>query len=338
MGGGPVRQGTDLLGGLSLRVSLPYSTPMPTKLHKEGLENFWYFVQERHNVYYKRFVLGKPQPWTKDPILQQYHFTNVYRELDRGTLYLTEEIIKQYQPVWKGHEGSLLFNILIYRLFNHIPTYKFLLSHNHYGPFVLGHWHWKKMAKALKAWNAMDYQVFTSAFTVTGNPFGGFHSKIDNICWLIDWLQSYLQQGGHKASYKNWEKIWHAPNMAEAFKEVKSMKGFGAFLAYEIVVDLNYAHARWGEDSFVNTGPGAYRGLRYIFPTIERRDGGSGIRWLHSHQPRIVHGKQLSLRNIEHSLCEYQKYRKFQTGTVRGRQRKFLGPKAKELPGQRRKI
>lgn len=291
-------------------------------VNEEVLADFWYFVQERHNIWYRRFVNKDDRPWTKDKTLRDYFFTNVYRELDRGSLYLTEEILcKIKKPQDK------LFNILIYRYFNHIPTYEFLTGDLGYVP--LGDWRWKIEAKRLKKWKAKGNQVFTSAFTVTGNRFGGFEDKIDNVCWLIDWLQNEIYP------HDNWKRIWNAKTMEDAFTQVKLLKGFGAFLAYEIVIDINYGHGRWGEDNFVNTGPGAYRGLTHVFHGLERRQGSRAIRWLWKRQPVVHHGSRLSLRNIEHSLCEYQKYVKRREGKRGGRARQFTNPSNRPLPGRR---
>jgi hypothetical protein len=37
---------------------------------------------------------GKPKPWTNDPILQQYKFTNIFREDDRVTIWLRDHVRK----------------------------------------------------------------------------------------------------------------------------------------------------------------------------------------------------------------------------------------------------
>jgi len=53
-------------------------------LDAESLDLFWQFIAERQKVWYRRVVEGRPAPWTDDDILQEYRFTNVYRELDPG--------------------------------------------------------------------------------------------------------------------------------------------------------------------------------------------------------------------------------------------------------------
>lgn len=75
--------------------------------------SFIAFVIERYRIYERR-AAGKPQPWTKDPILKQYKFCNVYRELDRVTMWLAEhwrEPQRNYPDLW--------FAMVVARLINH---------------------------------------------------------------------------------------------------------------------------------------------------------------------------------------------------------------------------
>ena len=55
------------------------------------LETFWYWINERQRIYDMR-AAGQAKPWTKDEILQQYKFTNAFRQLDRGTVALTNAL------------------------------------------------------------------------------------------------------------------------------------------------------------------------------------------------------------------------------------------------------
>src|SRR6185369_16818331 len=47
------------------------------------------FITERHAVYKMR-AAGFEKPWTKDKILQRYRFCNVYRELDKVTVWIRD--------------------------------------------------------------------------------------------------------------------------------------------------------------------------------------------------------------------------------------------------------
>src|SRR5271167_851059 len=47
------------------------------------------FIRERHAIWWRK-EHGESKPWTEDPILQQYRFTNIYRELDTVTIWIRE--------------------------------------------------------------------------------------------------------------------------------------------------------------------------------------------------------------------------------------------------------
>lgn len=307
-------------------------TPMLEQMNVKAFRRFWRFVNERQLIWYRRFVEKKKAPWTKNLTLREFQFTNVYRELDRGTLYLTQQIYPACD-----NPKDMLFNIVIYRLFNHIPTYEFLCrsraKRGELKPFVAGTWTWGPMARELRRWNDNGNQVFTSAFTVTGAAFAGSASKIDNISYLIEEIQHFLY-------YKDlqwWKEVWNAKNMKDAWDKIRKIRGFGPFLAYELVIDINYAHRRWGEDSFVNPGPGAKRGINAIYPDVHRvPDYIDTIKHLKKIQHRMLPKEfpysdkvpaDMTLRNIEHSLCEFSKYEKRRKGIRTGRARSFTPSK-----------
>ena len=55
-------------------------------------DTYWRFAAERQAIFFRRFA-GAPAPWTDDPILQRYKFTNAYRASDRVSQYLIREVI-----------------------------------------------------------------------------------------------------------------------------------------------------------------------------------------------------------------------------------------------------
>jgi len=66
------------------------------KIHEQNLQQFWRFIAERHAIYKKKNIEKLPPPWTDDSILQEYKFTNVFRDLDPGTKYVIDKLILQY--------------------------------------------------------------------------------------------------------------------------------------------------------------------------------------------------------------------------------------------------
>jgi hypothetical protein len=58
---------------------------------KNPRERFFAYARERHQIYLNR-EQGQPKPWTEEPVLQQYRFTNVFRELDKTTLWFKDKV------------------------------------------------------------------------------------------------------------------------------------------------------------------------------------------------------------------------------------------------------
>ena len=82
---------------------------------------FWRFAAERQRVFWRRAV-GLPPPWTTDPVLGAYKFTNAYRASDRMSQYLIRSVI--YKGAQEPRE--LFFRTLLFKLFNRIETWELL--------------------------------------------------------------------------------------------------------------------------------------------------------------------------------------------------------------------
>ena len=62
-----------------------------------GFDYFWRYAAERQQIYLRRQA-GQSAPWTDDPVLSAYRFTNVYRATDRVSQYLISRV--QYDSAW----------------------------------------------------------------------------------------------------------------------------------------------------------------------------------------------------------------------------------------------
>jgi alpha-glutamyl/putrescinyl thymine pyrophosphorylase clade 1 len=271
-------------------------------INEKYYNDFWYWVTERQIIYQRRFVEKKPKPWTDDPILQQYSFTNVYRTLDRGTIYYLENIATLDNP------RDRLLSTLAYRYFNHIPTWQKVLEwvEHYYGTphLVHGQWQWKPIAQMLTRWETEGNKVFTPAFTVTGVRFGGFPDKISNVCWLVEHLQA--------ATPTTLRRIFRSQNFRDVYDACYNLLGFGAFLAFQVAVDLSYSPATfgrtWSRDDYAVPGPGCIVGLNYIFGKINLSYE-KQIYYLRDLSDEIT-GEHIVASDIENCLCEYGKYAK----------------------------
>ena len=66
-------------------------------MQTEKVKEFYNWINERHRIYLKRLYKETP-PWTDDPILQSYKFTNPFRENDRVTVWMRQN--------WTNQNGS----------------------------------------------------------------------------------------------------------------------------------------------------------------------------------------------------------------------------------------
>ena len=75
-------------------------------------------MRERHSIHERR--LAGQTPWTKDPILQDYKFTNLFRIYDRNTQFILNEVI----PDGPSDLTETSFRIILFRTFNRIGTWR----------------------------------------------------------------------------------------------------------------------------------------------------------------------------------------------------------------------
>ena len=68
------------------------ATAEPSAAVTNEVIEFYSFVQKRHEMWRQRRRGAPPEEWSSDAKLRQGHFCNVYRELDRGTVYLQGSI------------------------------------------------------------------------------------------------------------------------------------------------------------------------------------------------------------------------------------------------------
>jgi len=293
-------------------------------VNQDNLDLFWRFIYERHNVWHKRFVLEQPKPWTNDPVIANYRFTNVYRELDKGTIFLLDEVVPVDGTEPRYSVADMIFRIMVYRTFNHIPTWELL---DEQGTRVTySGWHLSWALSVVSAMAAEKERIFTNAHIVS--PYSSMlgETKAEKVCHFLDILH------GHLPGIV--EQIQSKESLEKVFNYVKSLYGFGPFLAYELVVDFMYRNLiPFTEDDWANAGPGAMRGANLIYPY--RRDYLNIMRELRdsqwqefsrlflpfieiAYEGRTPDG-HLTLRNIEHCLCEFQKYHRGHTGTGRPR-------------------
>jgi hypothetical protein len=217
--------------------------------------SYWRFAAERQAMYMRR--LADPHgPWTTDPVLRTYRFTNAYRAADRVSQYLIREIL--YREDRPHAPDEVFFRTLLFKLFNKIDTWRSL--ENVLGPLT---WHsavLSQISQVLGAMHNRGERIYSAAY-IMPPPALGHKRKHDNHLALL----AKMMEDGLPARLGKARSLW------AAYELIKPYPGLGPFLAFQYAIDLNYSTLLdFDEADFVVAGPGALDGIAKCFSDIGR--------------------------------------------------------------------
>lgn len=292
-------------------------------------ETYWRFAAERQAIFFKR-IEGTRFPWTEDPILKRYKFTNAYRASDRVSQYLIRNVIYKGTSSIKG----VFFRILLFKLFNRIETWKLL--EEQFGEITYEHYSFEKYDKVLTSALARGC-IFSGAYIMpSGVSAFGYHRKHRNMLRL---LEKMMQDDVPT-------KISEAKSMQQVFEILLGYPTIGEFLAYQLATDINYSEiTNFLEKDFVVPGPGARNGIRKCFESLGGLNEAEMIRFMADRQEeefnklglsfRSLWGRRLQLIDCQNLFCEVDKYARLAHPEVVGRsKRKRIKQKYRRNPDQ----
>lgn len=280
-------------------------------LVSEVLPSYWHLASERQRVYHARLA-GSAAPWTSDPVISRYRFTNAYRAADR----VSQELIRM---VYDGPQApeDIALRVLLFRFFNKPSTWRTLEQ-------AFGEIGWKSFdvdafSSVLDHLFERNERVYSAAYIVPPPPFGA-ERKHRNHLLLIDYM---LRSGlsGELAS---------AQSLQTVFENILSFPSLGPFLAYQLTVDFNYtALIDFNENDFVVPGPGARSGIAKCFPRLDGVSSETIIEWMVDTQQEQLNkyglqfhdlfGRPLTLIDCQNLFCETDKYARIMHPSVPGR-------------------
>ncbi len=327
----------------------------------------WEWINERHAIYIRKELragadpadLWVPQdadleeadpnhfaarvdgPLTDDPVLQQYRFCNVFRELDRVTQWIHRNI----QVPFANHE-HLWVMLAIARYINWPPTLQFLMNR---GEVKCDFNAWPKgdelphfqftpegLGDALDFWSGTGAKVYTGAYMIRAesNP---------NAEWYSWTKQQYIARIVIGRLWEDRDVLSRALNVpgqtiqnVHGFLTAKRYIGWGPFMAYQVCVDLR--HSRYLRDApdineWAALGPGSRRGLnrlagRPVDFNLPQQRGLEEMRsiWEQQEAYRAPWVPPIELSDIQNSLCEVDKLLRARSGEGR--------PRAMYVPGR----
>lgn len=264
-------------------------------------QDLWWWCAERERIRVAKEA-GKPKPWTEDPVMLRWKFTNVFREADTGTRALREA-----EEAYADEPALLLFNAFWYRMFNRrehaaiLPVRRF-----------------RDLRRHIEGVIARGEPALTNAhLTWPGFPGVGAAESMLRVSERVWDVRRTLAS-----------RIERSRSIEYAARALREFDGVGPFIAYEVATDLRWSilsddpvdRMTWCN---INRGGGSARGLMRLGlePTVEAaidllRRRPSGRSWLPNRAPW-----PFEAREIEHSLCEFDKWERTRSGLSRPRHR-----------------
>ncbi|HVS90464.1 MAG TPA: nucleotide kinase domain-containing protein [Mucilaginibacter sp.] len=301
------------------------------KIRDEAYHYYFYFIQERMNIFWKRYE-GKKHSLTSDNILSKHKFTNVYRAQDRVSQYLIKNVI--FNQSEKFSEIDVLLRILVFKIFNNIDTWEYLEKKN--GVLKEANFNVGLLSNLLEK-RITTRPIFSAAYMMTGThrDYDAYRFKHEKWLRMVD---HEMLKG------KKFGKVLKARSLEEIYNILSSCAFIGPFLAYQYAIDFNYSDViDFDENSFVKAGIGSIRGIKKCFPERGKYSFEDCIRFTQDnfdfYQQKYgftafknLFGREPKLIDLQNCFCETDKYLRVKmpeimVGNVRIKQ-KFVKPKS----------
>jgi hypothetical protein len=235
-------------------------------------------------------------------------------------------------------QAEVLFATIAFRWFNLPATAEHMMDcrlskrasdFGHFGLFT--HWNRDRAVELLtRLWDNGKNKVFTGAYMIkAGNGPRG--CKIGQVCDALELVWQQREQ--LLADILANPSAGQPATMQNAHWWIKRCRFLGGFMSYEVVCDLRYTYILENAPdklTWSNMGPGAQRGLNRILGR-DKNLRISKAEWLKESfklltlaQDKLSDLPPLEAREIEHSLCEFDKYERARLGDGRLK-RKYPG-------------
>jgi 5-hmdU DNA kinase, helical domain len=266
-------------------------------------DTYWRFAAERLAMFYRRYS-NPSGPWTSDPILSAYRFTNAYRAADRVSQYLIREVQAGLDRPQTPRE--IFFRTMLFKIFNRIDTWEALEE-------LLGPIEWQrtdptKIDGALECLRVQGQKIYSAAYIMPPPALGHTRKHSNHIALLLKMMDERVP-----------ERVQQAPSLRSVYEIILRYPGIGPFLAFQYTIDLNYsALLSFNEGEFVVAGPGALDGMSKCFAETHGMSAEDIIYWMTDQQEkefkrlglafRGLFGRRLQPIDCQNLFCEISKY------------------------------
>lgn len=278
-------------------------------------DTFWLFATERQNIFYRKLQEDFPYPYTNDPILLKYRFTNVYRASDRVSQYLLKNVI--YNARWSKEDT--IFRIILFKIFNKIETWETICSH--LAEPTTNNFSFSEADLLLEDQLKFGTKIYSSAYMMpSGSSIFGYKRKHRNH---LNLLENILNNG---VLYE----IIKSTSLENLYQVLRSQPLIGNFLAFQYAIDINYSEVvDFSEMDYVVAGPGALSGIYKCFNNAKKYSPELIIRLVADSQDhqfkkrglkfQNLWGRKLQLIDIQNLFCEVDKYSRVRHPEILGK-------------------
>lgn len=313
------------------------------------------WMAERHAIYMRKHALqtrGVPPlsaygdgwwgagEWrldnlTSDLILRQFKFCNVYRELDRVTIWIREHIREPF-----SEHPDLWFMLAAARWINWPPAMKDLMYQTAYSGGTAAAWpigssfSLEKMGDVLAQRRGRGDKVFTGAYLITNN---GVSMPKERYVTERVLGSLWAQATAWRDFLDNYQGQLTMQYVHETFTDGRWM-GFGSFMSGQITTDMR--HTRYlstapDRATWAAVGPGSARGLNRLLgrPVDQRLKQDQALDEMRQIQQLMGRPDSISewlqateLTDLQNCCCEFDKYERVRLGEGR--------PRALYVPGR----
>ncbi len=274
------------------------------------------FMQERHRIYTRRFVEKRPPPWTKDPILKRFRFCNVYRELDRVTIWIREHIREPY-----ADHPNLWFMLCVARQINWPNTLAALIADPQSAWPTNNRWRWERMRAVMRKLQSKGAKIYTGAYMLRGPIQGDSSGFQDKPNYTTQRVLAPVWQDRNVIQPDKWHTL------QQAASSLSNYHGWGDFLIAQVIADVK--HTRYLKNApdwwdWIWLGPGSRRGLNRV---LDRPITGNFTQYeAHTYLVQIRDYikdnsdlPRLCLQDLQNAHCEFDKYERVRLGEGRPR-------------------
>ncbi|MEO5374608.1 MAG: putative DNA base hypermodification protein [Alphaproteobacteria bacterium] len=289
--------------------------PHPTDV----FNSYWRFACKRQDLFFNKLRRPNSPPWTDDPALRRYKFTNAYRASDRVSQYLIRNIIYADDPVLQQPE-EIFFRTILFKLFNKIATWELL--EREVGSVRWIDYSFDRYNTILTRAMEAGTRIYSAAYIMASgqSAFGHARKHANHLCLLEKMMADRLADRFFQTK----------PGLDEVYEAILGYPAIGPFLAYQYAVDLNYGPLLdASEDEFVMPGPGAHDGIAKCFSDLGDFTPQDVIHWTRDRQHEefarlgldfaTLWGRDLTLIDCQNLYCETDKYARVVHPEIRGR-------------------